>query len=360
MIQKPDSYVPDADVIRRAFEGSEADDLTFVARWCLELGAWDHVLAISEAFGPSSSVGLRLSEAVARFVAGDAARAWAIVDGILQVQPNQLSAQAVRAQMLARSGDIAGAKRQLLSVVDRYPDYPGAQALLATLMMPGPYYRDVLARIHERLEPRCYLEIGVDTGATLALARHSQVVIGVDPAERALVAGVPKCARLFREESDLFFRTRTREQLLGEKRIDLGFIDGLHLFENALADFANLERWAHASATIVLHDCVPLAPCTASRERRSKFWVGDTWKVVPTLVRFRPDLRIRTILAPPSGLVVIRRLNPGSTLLRDRFEEIVTTLKDAEWTHEPGAFPTELNVVSNDERGIDDAFGPSR
>jgi hypothetical protein len=227
--------------------------------------------------------------------------------------------------------------------------------LLSTLLMPGPHYREVLARVHERLRPRCYLEIGVDTGATLALARHSRLAIGVDPAERPLAANLPASAQIFREESDAFFE-RTRDSVFGAQRVDLGFIDGMHRFENALRDFANLERWAHAGAAIVLHDCVPIVARTATRERRTKFWVGDTWKVVFALARFRPELKIRTILAPPSGLVVVRRLNPGSTLLTERFDAIVASLQGTEWTQEPGDFPSELGALANDDRALAEAF----
>jgi hypothetical protein len=177
----------------------------------------------------------------------------------------------------------------------------------------------------------------------------------VDPAERPLTVNLPETARIFREESDVFFQ-RSRDSVFGVSRVDLGFIDGMHRFENALRDFANLERWAHAGAVIVLHDCVPIVPHTATRERKTKFWVGDTWKVVFALARFRPELRVRTILAPPSGLVVVRRLNPGSTLLSERFEAIVAALEDAEWTHEPGDFPAELGAVTNDDRGLAAAF----
>lgn len=357
MNRQSDSYVPPSAEIGRAFGDVGADDVTFVARLCLELGAWDHALAVCEALGQSESPAVRLCEAVARFVSGDAEAGLGIVNALLADQPNHLSAQFVRAQMLARAGDHDGARRQLLDLVARYPDYPGAQGMLSTLVMPGPHYREVLARIHDRLKPRCYLEVGVDTGATLALARFSEIVVGVDPAERPLQAGVPKHTRLFREESETFFEGHRREQVLGNRRLDLAFIDGLHLFENTLTDFANVERWAHGAATIVLHDCVPIVPRTASRERRTKFWVGDTWKVVMALARFRPELRIRTILAPPSGLVVIRRLNPGSNLILDRFQELLHSLESESWEREPGDFPAEFGVVANDEQGLREALG---
>lgn len=352
-----DSYVPPAETIRKAFGEISADDLTFVARLCLELGAWDHALALCEALGRLDTPGVRLCEAVARFVSGDTRGGLEITDRLLERAPGHLSTLFVRAQMLARSGDPEGAQQQLLPLLERYPDFPGGQGMLATLLMPGPHYREILARVHSRLRPRCYLEVGVDTGLTLALARFSQAVVGIDPAERPLQAPAPQGAQLFREQSDTFFRTRSREQVLGALRVDLGFIDGQHLFENALSDFANLERWSDPDGTIILHDCVPILRESASRERSTKFWVGDTWKVVPALARFRPDLRIRTVLAPPSGLVIVRRLNPRSSQITDRLPEILESLRDAEWTHAPGALPPEYGAVSNDERGLSEALG---
>jgi hypothetical protein len=130
----------------------------------------------------------------------------------------------------------------------------------------------------------------------------------------------------------------------------------MHRFENALADFMHAEAWAHPHATIVLHDCLPLHPATAARERRSNFWVGDTWKVVPALAAIRPDLRIRTIPCAPSGLVVIRRLNPGSLTLSTDFDAVVRRFADLAWQHPIGAFPPEFNLVPNTPTGIAQAL----
>lgn len=350
-----DSYVPSPERIREAFAGASPDEVVFVARSYLESGAWDHVLALCDALEPLDTPGVRLCRAVAQFVSGDVARALAAVEELLDARPTLLAARYVRAQMLARKGERQAAVRALVDLARAYPDYPGALGLLASLLMPGPPYREVLARIHERLRPRSYLEIGVDTGATLALARYSEHAVGVDPAERPLVPHLPPGAQVFREESQTFFE-RDRKQIFGSRRVDLGFVDGMHRFENALADFANLERWAHADATIVLHDCVPIDPVAASRDRETKFWVGDTWKVVFALARYRPELKIRTLLTPPSGLVVIRRLNPGNDSLLQHFAEIVESLRELSWTWKPDAFPSELGAVQNDERGLAEAL----
>jgi hypothetical protein len=258
--------------------------------------------------------------------------------------------------MRARTGDIAGARSAFLELTERYPDYPGAQGALASLFMPGPPYREVLAELHRALAPKTYLEIGVETGATLALAKTAEVAVGVDP-EAELEVALPRTARVVREDSDHFFRTRGRATLFGGRSVELVFIDGMHRFEFALRDFSNSEAWSSRNGTIVLHDCVPLVRASASRVRKTRFWVGDTWKAALAIARNRPDLRIRTILTPPSGLVVIRKLDPTSTLLVERNDAIVKELADEEYPFEPGEWPPELHCVPNDAEGLREALG---
>ncbi len=48
--------------------------------------------------------------------------------------------------------------------------------------MPGPIYDAWLERIHDRLQPRTYLEIGIATGHSLSRVHPETHVIGVDPA----------------------------------------------------------------------------------------------------------------------------------------------------------------------------------
>lgn len=295
--------------------------------------------------------------AVAKFVGGDSAGALAELEQVRSDHPEHLSACAIQAQMLARSGNRQGALPPLLELVERYPNYPGACGLLASLLMPGPSYLDVLARAHERLQPRTYLEIGVDSGKSLALSGKSLIALGVDPDPHVPERGLPECARLFQETSDAFFANHSRESVLSARRVDLAFIDGLHRFENALSDFAHCESWAQADSTIVLHDCLPIVKGTTHRERATNFWVGDTWKVVLALAAHRPELRVRTIRCPPSGLVVVRRLNPGSTAIFQNFPAIVAEFSASEWQHAPGEAPAAFNLVENDERGWLDAFG---
>ena len=75
---------------------------------------------------------------------------------------------------------------------------------------------------------------------------------------------------------------------------------------------------------VLIHDTFAIDALTAARERETAFWTGDVWKIVPCLREFRPYLNVFTIAAPPSGLSVVSRLDPHSTVLIDRFNEIVS------------------------------------
>lgn len=182
-------------------------------------------------------------------------------------------------------------------------------------------YYAVLDRLHGRRRPRTYLEIGVHTGESLALARPRTRAVGVDPAlpgclERDVHASLHACT------SDEFFATADVAGELGGP-IELAFVDGLHLFEQALRDVANVERHAAPDGMILLHDCLPIDAETSSRERTTVAWSGDVWKVVWCLRAARPDLHVVTLDVGPTGLGVITNLDPGSRVLDERHEELV-------------------------------------
>ncbi|HTV21265.1 MAG TPA: class I SAM-dependent methyltransferase, partial [Polyangiaceae bacterium] len=240
----------------------------------------------------------------------------------------------------------------LRALVGRHPDFPGALQSLAALMFPGPPYRDVLKRVHDLLRPRTYLEIGVEHGTTLALAVHSQQVVGVDPVARPPTRPLPASARLFHTTSDDFFARHAREQVFGDAPVELAFIDGMHWFEYALRDFCNVERWCAPSSTIILHDCLPVAGIAASRERRTTFWVGDTWKALECLLHERPDLAISIVPCHPSGLVVVQNLDPTSTVLSSRLDALTARYQPLAYPYEPGVLPGHYPIVPNTEAHV--------
>lgn len=182
----------------------------------------------------------------------------------------------------------------------------------------GIHYHEALAALHAGLAPRHYLEIGVRRGASLALARCE--AIGIDP-EPDLAAPLPATTVLHELASDDYF---TAASLSASAPCpDLAFIDGMHLFEFVLRDFMNVERRAHPSTLVVVDDIFPSHPLQASRDRRTRVWTGDVWKLHACLAEFRKDLVLIPLDTAPTGLLLVAGLDPGNRTLWDHYNPIV-------------------------------------
>jgi predicted O-methyltransferase YrrM len=257
--------------------------------------------------------------------------------------------------MAARAGDSEAAERALRELIGLAPDFPRALGTLARLLFRGPSYREVLAFLHQRLQPRSYLEIGVEFGLTLRLAERAERAVGVDPNPRPRHKLAPN-TRVFAETSDDFFSRHERQDIFGEERVDFAFVDGMHCFEYVLRDFAHVERWCKPGSTVVLHDCLPVAPISAERERKTQFWVGDTWKALECLLEVRPDLTIQLIPCYPSGLVLIQHLDPQSRVLAEQLPTLQEKYMTAAYPHVFGAWPAHYRLLDNSFVAIDAAL----
>jgi len=222
---------------------------------------------------------------------------------------------------------------------------------MADAAMPGPYYTEVLKWLHARLKPRAYLETGVASGKTIVLAAPQTRAVGVDPQPKIAVPLGPNVT-IVPSTSDDFFARADAAELLGRRPVDLAFIDGMHHFEYALRDFAGIERLADPRGTILLHDCYPLDRQTAARERTTVFWSGDCWRTILALKKYRPDLAIHTLAAAPTGLALVRRLDPGSRALAERMDEIVAEFMAVDYAVLEADKAGMLNLFPNDAARI--------
>jgi hypothetical protein len=206
--------------------------------------------------------------------------------------------------------------------------------------LTGPAYRAFIWDILKRKSARNYLEIGVRDGGTIVNAECPS--IGVDPnfAFRVNPVGKKRALHLYQMTSDEFFRDYDPKAILGGT-VDMAFLDGLHQFEYLLRDFINTERCCSRDSVILLDDCLPRNIEMTERIHReearadvevAKWWTGDVWKVVSILRRFRPELRITPVDVQPTGSIVVSNLNPESTLLYERYFEIVDEYADLELT----------------------------
>ena len=200
-------------------------------------------------------------------------------------------------------------------------------------------YLEVLRRIHAQLQPRLYLEIGIRHGASLSLARGPAVAIDPMP---EITAKVADGVRVFKCTSDDFFDLHAPDALATS--VDLAFIDGMHLFEYALRDFINVERYASPAGLVIVDDVFPNHPIQASRTRYTRVWTGDVWKLRFCLERYRPDLFLLPLDTSPTGLLLVAGLKPGNRALSDRYDGIVREYASKEIEAPPAVISRERAV----------------
>jgi hypothetical protein len=181
-------------------------------------------------------------------------------------------------------------------------------------------YLETLKRIHDFFLPKMYLEIGIRHGKSLALASPETCCIAIDP-EPEISVPVHKNTLIFPMTSDMFFST-VHADIIDPGSLDIAFIDGMHLFEYALRDFINIEKYCHDTSVIILHDCFPVDYESSQRTRTQLFWTGDVWKMIVALKMYRKDVKISLLDSDPSGLALISHVDPHSTILRDLYDTL--------------------------------------
>ncbi len=208
------------------------------------------------------------------------------------------------------------------------PSMPGA---LTHAPHAGIPYVEFLKLLADTLEPASYLEIGTNEGGSLTQIECDCICI--DPEFK--IPGDPLAKRrrnfFFQMTSDDFF-TSYKVRDMFPSGPDLVFLDGMHWFEYLLRDFINAEACCHRRSLILMHDCLPINTHMAERVRghdpnedqsTRMWWTGDVWRMLPILGKYRPDLQVRLLDCPPTGLVAISNLNPADTALTDNYAAIL-------------------------------------
>lgn len=227
------------------------------------------------------------------------------------------------------------------------PGHHEACMLQAQIQLGGEHYHHILERILGYVKPRTYVEIGVAQGDSIRLVGPATRAIGIDPEPR-LTNPLAANVSMFTLTSDAFFARHDLRAELGGLPVDLAFIDGMHHFEYALRDFAHLERYCARDSTILIHDCYPLDRETAERDRHHVFWSGDIWRLIVLLKKHRPDLVLHTIGTPPTGLGLVRNLDPGSRHLLEHHDRLCEEFLSLDYSYLDEDKAEKLNLFPND------------
>lgn len=179
--------------------------------------------------------------------------------------------------------------------------------------------RSFLENAHRLLQPRGYLETGVWMGHSLKLAQCP--AIGIDPFP-VISVELSDHHRVLEVTAEEFFDEP--EYLRDFPPVDLSYIDGLHLIENALLDFMNIERVSHPGSVVIIDDVYPNHPVQAFRQRSSKAWTGDVWKILPILREQRQDLLLLPVDTYPTGSLVVIGADPENVHLWKVFDLLMS------------------------------------
>ena len=226
-------------------------------------------------------------------------------------------------------------------------DLPQAHLGLAELRMPGDDYLVWLDRLYQLLTPETSIQIGIGQGKSLIVLRPPTVAIGVDP-NAVVLWPLQAETHIFAETSDEFFAQHHASKVLAGRPVGVAFVDGLHLYEQALKVFIGLEALCGPRSLLLMHDTVPLDEPTQTRVQETEFHTGDVWKIVLCLKHFRPDLDIFTIATAPTGLTVVSGLDPTSRVLSDNYDVAVARFLDTPFSAIEAIRDVVLNVVPND------------
>jgi hypothetical protein len=261
-----------------------------------------------------------------------AAAAIAMIRAAIKASPTDGNLQMILGEVLLASGRHGPALATLSEAMKLGTEVEILSAM-AEATFPGPNYVDHLTAIHKWLRPATYLEIGVFSGATLGLAQPGTLATGVDPRP---LAESDRCYNtktvIHRVTSDAYFAALDADDNRRSATVDFAFIDGLHLYEQVLRDFINVETICDADSIVVLHDTLPVAAAATARQRQTSHWCGDVWKIRPCIQKYRPDLSMLTIPTHPSGLTLVTGLDRRSTILNHHFQMAVADFASSEPT----------------------------
>jgi hypothetical protein len=160
----------------------------------------------------------------------------------------------------------------------------------------------LLRGLHQVVQPRTYLEVGINLGTSMALSRVPS--IGVDP-DYSVIAEIAADVHLARTTSDEFFARKDPLAHLPHPVVDLAFIDGMHLSEYVLRDYLSVERFTTVASVILLDDMLPRSVDEAARRRHTDQWAGDVFKAAEALRSMRSDLLVIDVDTTPTGTALV-------------------------------------------------------
>lgn len=147
---------------------------------------------------------------------------------------------------------------------------------------------ELIQNICRKIGAERYLEVGIREGEVISQIPVKEKV-GVDPRplldrlDEELMPGLDGL-RVFPCKSDDFFAKNT-------ETFDVVFVDGLHLYEQAIKDILNAFNCLNHGGFVVVHDLLPASAAEGARKVKPGAWNGDVWKVMHDIKENYPEIQ---------------------------------------------------------------------
>lgn len=194
---------------------------------------------------------------------------------------------------------------------------------------------DFVPRLVWGVNALSFLVLGAREGGPLRGVACPAVLVDAvfAPTETDILLNGRARTSFVRKSTDAFFADGDAAALLpGGAGVTL--IDGVPVFEAALRDLIAAEAHAAPGGVILVTGIAPATPRQAMRVRTVaragdepddmvEMWLGDVWKLIAVLTRFRPDLRLRWADVTPGGVLIVDQLDPANRTLADQRDAII-------------------------------------
>ena len=190
-------------------------------------------------------------------------------------------------------------------------------------LSPEQYKEYYVQKALHAIGSLAYLEIGVRQGDSFRYIQATEK-IGVDPCRTAEIAVLSEGETFYEMTSDEFFSGPAAD-LFARKPIGVCLVDGLHTFEQSLADVLNAAKFLHRDGTIVLDDVYPDTEDKAALAPHGRAWNGDVWKTMALLRSTQPEWEVFSIPVDEGVGMVRPHGHPANPITADdirRYKEL--------------------------------------
>ncbi len=160
---------------------------------------------------------------------------------------------------------------------------------------------EIIQNIINKNNYKNYLEIGCDKDENFSKIKVEKKV-GVDPIRGGTM----------RMTSDEFFNSN-------KETFDIIFLDGLHTYEQTIADIDNSLNIINEGGVIIIHDCLPKKIWNQIVPRVYGHWNGDVWKAIVHSRTYK-NADTYTCIADHGLGIIFKRRNRNQLNLNQNFK----------------------------------------